>query len=77
MAMVCGPQTPKETQGQKPLQTHQSQNEGSKDLPQLTATAPPLTLSYTGPPHECYPLQQGVAGRGRIYVSSHCQTYKR
>jgi hypothetical protein len=69
MAMVCSPQPPKETQGQKPLQTPQSQNEGAKDPPQLTATAPPLPPSYPGPPHGCYPLQQGVAGRGRIYVS--------
>jgi hypothetical protein len=39
MAKVCSPQLPKETQGQKPFQTPQSQNEGSKDPPQLTATA--------------------------------------
>jgi hypothetical protein len=69
MAIVCNPQAPKETQGQKPLQTPQSQNEGSKDPPQLTATTPPLPPNYPGPPHGYYPLQQGVVGRGRIYVS--------
>jgi uncharacterized protein YciI len=74
MAKVCGPQPPKETQGQKPLQTLQSQNVGSKDPPQLTATVPPLLSSYPGPPHGCYPLQQGVAGRevGSMFHSK-CQ----
>jgi hypothetical protein len=51
------------------LQTPQSQNEGSKYPSQLTATIPPLPPSYPGPPHGCYPLQQGVAGRGSIYAS--------
>jgi hypothetical protein len=59
------PHPPKETQSQKPLQIPKSQNEGSKDPPQLTVTAPPLPPSYPGPPHGCYPLKQGVAGRER------------
>jgi hypothetical protein len=71
MVMVCGAQPPKETQGQKPLQTPQSQNDGPKVPLQLTATDPPLLPSYPGPPHGCYPLQQGVAGKGRICVSFH------
>jgi hypothetical protein len=43
--------------------------ERSKDPPQLTATASPLLPSHPVPPHGCYPLQQEVTGRGRIYVS--------
>jgi hypothetical protein len=69
MAVVCGLQPLKETQGKKPMQTPQSQNEGSKDPPQLTATAPPLPPTYPGLTYGRYPLQQGVAGRGRIYAS--------
>jgi hypothetical protein len=56
MAMVCSLQPPKETQGQKPLQTPQSQNVESKDPPQLAATDSRLLTSYPGPTYGCYSL---------------------
>jgi hypothetical protein len=69
MVMVCSALPSKEIQDSKPLQIPQNQNEGSKYPPQLTITAPPFLPSYPGPPQGCYSLQQGVAGKSRIYVS--------
>jgi hypothetical protein len=72
MAMVFSFQPPKETQGQKPLQTPQSQNEGSKNTPQLTATVPPLLPSILGLHMGATPYNR--EWQGEVGFHSHCQT---
>jgi hypothetical protein len=37
-------------------------------LPLLLHSAPPSEPQYSGPPNGCFPLQQAVVGRGRVYV---------
>jgi hypothetical protein len=76
-ALVCGPQPTKETQCLKLLQTSQSQNEGSKDPSQLTATTPPLLPSYPGPLHGCDPYNREWQGEVGSMFHSNCQTQKR